>query len=95
MANEKEEVRRQELSIQVAREILEEVSRQDITHEAGYPATRDGVRVGLADAQDELNEALQSMLLYKLTRNWGPMREELKQCAAVIISVMREIDSIG
>jgi hypothetical protein len=36
---------------------VREVKRQDEIHPDGFPATRDGLRLGLAALQDELREA--------------------------------------
>lgn len=75
--------------------VAAEVERQDRVHPDGYPATRDGVRLGLATAQDELDEALEAWRKAKrlpLTQHeWQAVKDELVQAAAVIVRTLREM----
>jgi len=80
----------------------DEVQRQDGLHPAGYPATRDGIRLGLAAAQDELDEALGAWHQERCRcgtppgcqhSRWAKTREELLQLAAVALRAVRSIDS--
>lgn len=49
----------------VLRDIGYEMDQQDERHPSGYPADRDGVRLGIAAAEDELREALTAWDLEK------------------------------
>jgi len=74
-------------------ELEREIRRQDEIHQSGYPATREGIRLGIATAEDELEEA---RLAWRDEREGAPCmlhtREELLQLAAV---VMRTVRSLG
>lgn len=78
--------------------VLREVERQDAIHPVGYPATRDGVRFGIATMQDELDEALEAWREVKrlpLTdERWRAVRGELAQAAAVILRTLREMQTL-
>ena len=89
--NEEIEVSRRVRSVDTLNQILEEVLRNDVTHEVGFPSTRDGVRLGLARVQDEIDMARESYLLYQLTSNWAPARQSLVIAAAQIVRICREI----
>lgn len=75
------------------RDVLEEVERQDELHPDGYPATRDGIRHGLACMQDELVESLMAWHKEKRLpeRRFQHTRAELKQCVAIGLRMLREI----
>lgn len=79
-----------------------EVERQDRFHPSGYPATRDGVFLGIKTAAHELDvEAIgawrgdrcrcETPLCGHAT--WAGTRGELLQAAAVIIRTIRSIDN--
>ncbi len=88
---EMQEIHRRAHAVLVLNAILDEIQRQDSVNEEGYPATRHGVRLGLANAEDELREAYDNWKLYKLSGNYDPVAAELVQCAAVIVRTIREI----
>jgi hypothetical protein len=79
----------------------DEVTRQDEIHPAGYAATRDGVRLGLATVGDELQEALDAWRPGRCKcrtpecghHDWSEVRKELLQTAAVIMRTIRSIDA--
>lgn len=89
--SEANEIRLRKETIDALNEVLSEVVTRDSYHAAGYPATRDGVRLGLADAQDKLSEAIEAWHVYKLTSNWHPARSDLVQLAAIAVRILREI----
>jgi hypothetical protein len=76
-----------------------EIARQDALHPAGFPATRDGLRLGLAYAQDELNEALEAHRAERCKcplpacdhARWTRTRTEALQAAAVLLRLARAI----
>lgn len=80
-------------------ELDDEIGRQDRIHPAGYQATRDGIRLGIAAAEDELREALGSWRAGRCKcptprcnhHDWSDCRGELLQTAAVIMRIVREI----
>lgn len=89
------------MPIQTQRPSLEyEMDRQDAIHPDGYPPTRDGVRLAIATAQDELNEALGAWRAGRCKcstprcghHNWADTRGEMLQAAAVIMRAIRSID---
>lgn len=79
-----------------------EVFRMDEAHPDGYPATRDGVFLGIMTAVHELEtEAIESWRSERtpcLAPNgrthchWPYTRQELLQAAAIIIRTIRSID---
>lgn len=79
-------------------DVQAEMGRQDQVH-AGYPPTRDGVRVGLAAAEDELDEAKRAWREGRCKcseplcehHDWTATREEVIQTAAVLLRVAREL----
>lgn len=81
------------LTDQLLAEVREEAERQDRNHPAGYPATRDGVRLGIATAGDELREAYDEWRQHKndLGNPQDNTRGELLQAAAVILRTIREM----
>lgn len=70
-----------------------EIARQDRIHPAGYPATRDGVRFGIATVADETQEALDAWRAERRIDGWPETRTELFQTAAVIMRLIRSIDA--
>lgn len=64
--------------------IRDEIARQNKIHPDGYPATRDGVRFGIATAEDELREALEAWRIDRAAEGWPDTLTELVQAAAVI-----------
>jgi hypothetical protein len=77
--------------VRLVAELLVEVSTQDFEHQGGYPATRDGVRLGLAAAEDELVEAHDAWRDERRVAGWRATRGELLQVAAVALRVARSI----
>jgi hypothetical protein len=76
-----------------------EIARQDRLHPAGYPAHRDGVRLGIAHAEDELEEV---KLAHRDDRckcpipncghaRWLETETEVLQTAAVLLRLARSI----
>ena len=78
-----------------------EIERQDRVHPDGYPPTRDGVRLGLAAAQDELDEALVAWREGRCKcptpncdhADWEHVRTEAIQTVAVLLRVVDRIDA--
>jgi hypothetical protein len=68
-----------------------EIDRQDEIHPAGYPATRDGIRFGLATVEDELKETLDAWRAERRTEGWTDTEEELTQTAAVSMRLLRSL----
>lgn len=87
--------------------IKAEVARQDALHPAGYPADRDGIRLGLASAGDERAEALEAWANEKPNNGlppdvpnrvaarpqapWPQTTHEVLQLAAVAIRLYRNL----
>lgn len=78
-----------------------EVERQDRFHPSGYPATRDGVFLGIKTAVHELDfEAVEAWREDRCRcatplcghATWEKTREELLQAAGVILRTIRSID---
>lgn len=78
-----------------------EIVRQDGIHPDGYPATRDGVFLGITTAVYELqNEALPAWHAARCKcavprcghHNWAATRAEMLQAAAVLMRAIRSID---
>jgi hypothetical protein len=82
------------------RGVQAEIARQDSLHPAGYPATRDGTRLGIAAIEDELEEAKSAWRAERCRcgtpactcSTWAATREELLQIAAVALRTVRSID---
>lgn len=75
---------------------LREVLRQDEIHAPGFPADRDGVRLGLAAMQDELTETLEAWSRDKRRGQDGwdfpsDMENELVQTIAVGLRLLRSL----
>lgn len=80
-------------------ELAREVARQDAIHPDGYPATRDGLRLGIAALEDELDEVyLAWRSAYRAARrvngdpDWLHLRAELVQVAGVCVRMIRSLD---
>jgi len=71
--------------------VLDEVDRQDAIHPAGYPATRDGIRFGIATLQDELGETYDAWRQERRTDGWNKTEEELLQVIGVAFRLFREL----
>lgn len=75
--------------------LRDEISRQDKIHPDGFPATRDGVRLGLASAEDELRESLEAWTTAKRepvsSIGWYAVQVEILQAAAVLMRTFREL----
>ena len=76
-----------------------EMERQDGLHPAGYPASRDGTRLGIAAAQDELDETLLAHLADRCRcpvpdcghARWLDTQAEAVQTVAVLLRMVRSI----
>ncbi len=81
-------------------DLLAEVERQDRAHPAGFPASRDGLRLGLAAAGDELAEARDEWRAERCRcgtpdcshPRWERTYGELVQTGAVILRMLRSIE---
>lgn len=73
-------------------QLLAEIKRQEEIHPVGFPATRDGLRLGLAALEDELEEARDEWRANRRTEGWGGLRMELMQIAAVALRMVRSLD---
>ncbi len=79
--------------------LAQEIRRQDEVHPDGYPATRDGVRLALSVAQDELEEALDAWRWGRCKcpvplcghAVWDGVEEEIIQTMAVLARSLRSI----
>jgi hypothetical protein len=84
-------------------EVAHEIERQNAIHPAGCPPTRDGIRLGLAAAQDELREALDAWRSGRCKcpdpmcghHDWTDARIEIIQCAAVLLRIAAGIPVDG
>ena len=83
-------------------EIAAEVNRQDGIHPDGYPATRDGVFLGITTAVHELDrEAIDAWRAARCKcpaphcghHDWSRVRIEVIQAAAVLLRMIRSIDA--
>jgi hypothetical protein len=82
-------------------EVMAEMVRQDEVHPSGYPPTRDGVRLGIAAAEDEVEEALKAWRKGRCKcptpmcdhADWSQTREELIQAAAVLLRTAEWMDA--
>jgi hypothetical protein len=90
-----------DLQAQLA-DLAAEVERQDRFHPSGYPATRDGVFLGIKTAAHELDrEAVDAWSGDRCKcatplcghADWQNTRGELLQVAAVIMRTIRSIDA--
>lgn len=71
--------------------LLQEIERQDEVHPHGYPATRDGMRLGLAALEDEVKEAFDEWREHRRVPDWGCLDVELLQVAAVAMRMFRSL----
>jgi hypothetical protein len=84
-------------------DLTAEVERQDRIHPAGYPATRDGVRLGIATVADETQEALDAWREGRCKcatphcghSKWHEVEGELLQAAAVALRAIRSIRELS
>ena len=76
----------------VVADLLAEIRRQDEIHPSGYPRTRDGIRLGIAAAEDELFETKEAWRLGKASGWWDNVRLEALQTAAVLVRLVRSLD---
>jgi NTP pyrophosphatase (non-canonical NTP hydrolase) len=76
--------------------IAEEVDRQDRNHPGGYPFDRNGLRLGIAALQDEVQEVYEEWRLYKRDLGNGAeaIRAELLQVMGVAFRIVREIEAV-
>lgn len=83
-------------------DLAKEIARQDQRHPSGYPATRDGVFLGIMTAHEELvgpNEALGAWRQERCKcatplcghATWAKTHGELLQAAGVIMRTIRSI----
>jgi hypothetical protein len=80
-----------------------EMDRQDALHPDGYPPTRDGIRLAIATAKDELEEALGAWRAGRCKcpqprcqhHDWSGVAEEMLQAAAVIMRAVRSLRQGG
>jgi hypothetical protein len=82
--------------------LVQEIECQDQIHPSGYPATRDGIRLAIAVAQeDELGEALEAWRRGRCKcptpmcghHDWTEAAEEMVQAAAVIMRSVIAIEA--
>lgn len=72
-----------------------EIDRQEGIHRDGYGSNRNGIRLGIACAEDEIREALEAWDKEKRREyrdGWKNTREELLQAAGVIMRTIESID---
>jgi hypothetical protein len=83
-------------------DLASEMARQDQVHPAGYPATRDGVFLGITTAIHELErEAIDAWRADRCKcptplcghTTWAETRAEVLQAAAVLMRLVRSIDA--
>lgn len=82
-------------------DLRSEVVRQDKAHPAGYPYTRDGMRLGIASLDDETEEVWEQWREMKRRLFDGTttaldksfLREEIMQVMAVGYRMVRSIDN--
>lgn len=74
----------------VIADFLDEVARQDQIQPEGYPNTRNGVRLGLACLQDELDETHAEWHVEKRTQ-WEKTQIELTQAVAIGVRILRSM----
>lgn len=82
-------------------DVATEIERQDLLHPPGYPATQDGVFLGLTTARHEIED--EGIEAWRMDRcrcpqpvcghaTWERTRVELVQAAAVLLRTVRSID---
>lgn len=80
--------------------LQDEIERQDALHPDGYPATRTGIRLAIATAHDEVDEAFDEWRAARCKcpvprcnhADWVATQYELLQAAAVIMRAVRSIE---
>ena len=75
----------------LAGRLVAEVDRQDRIHPGGYPADRDGLRLGLAALEDETREAYDEWRVHRRVAGWGGLAGELLQVAGVAMRMYRSV----
>lgn len=86
---------------EIIMEVAAELLRQDSIHPDGFPASRDGIRLALATADDELREALDAWRDGRCKcptprcahHNWNDARGEMIQAVAVLLRSLVSIDA--
>ena len=81
-------------------DLISEIARQDELHPAGYPPNRDGLRLAIAYASDELRETRQAHRAERCKcpvpacghARWRKTRTEVIQTAAVLLRAARSIE---
>lgn len=76
------------------------VAKQDAHHPSGYPATRDGIRLGIAAAEDELRETRDAWRGDRCKcptplcdhATWENVRDEALDVIAVLFRMVRSIE---
>jgi hypothetical protein len=76
-------------------DLQEEIVNQDGNHPESYPYDRNGVRLGIAALEDEVNEVYEEWRNHKrhLGNCVNEIRSELLQVAAIAMRMIRELDS--
>ena len=102
MADQKASLDQEDLALQEAlTRLAAEIERQDRLHPAGYPANRDGVRLGIAAAEDELEEVKAAHRAERCKcpipncghAHWSETETEVLQTAAVLLRLARSIQA--
>lgn len=84
--------------------VSEEILRQDEIHPSGYPATRDGIFLGITTAIYELERGAlaawhrgrcKCLVPMCAHHDWSEVQGELLQAAAVILRTWRSIRAAG
>jgi hypothetical protein len=88
------------MSTSVIEDVAAEMSRQDDIHPDGFPSTRDGIRLAIAAAEDELMREVWPAWHAARCKcpeprcghaDWSEVREEAIQCAAVLLRMASNI----
>jgi hypothetical protein len=76
-------------------DLQDEIINQDANHPESYPYNRNGVRLGIAALEDEVNEVYEEWRNNKrhLGNCVNEIRYELLQVAAIAMRMIREIDN--
>jgi len=76
-------------------DLIHECDRQDRIHPANFPATRDGIFLGITTAVHELDrEAIEAWRAERDHPRWDLTRNEMLQAAVVILRTIRSIDEL-
>ena len=92
-----DEARADQIGVLVA--LAVEMVRQDVIHPDGYPPTRDGIRLAIAAADDELIETLAAWRAARCKcpkprcghHDWTEVGVEAIQTAAVLMRMVRAL----